>query len=750
MWMQRGRLPGRQRGSIILPAVAALIVCLILLGSANLGYLFYVKRELQNAADLAALSGAQYIEANGVCGSAPEQAYQAIDDFFANKKIIKLDRGDVSPECGVWDPDSVVNEKDHFLARSSEVNAIRVVIDRKDIVSFFPFFGSSEISVAAVATASVRPVAAFSVGPQLLRLDDGLLTALLSTVGLDLRGVSLADYRGLANIKITPAGLLGALGVKVPADITVGGLEELLGGGLELAALGIDVLKAALQIADEKGLLTVGQLSLLENLVSLGGAGEAGGEENPALGPLGLSLKLFSDDPGSRGLFALIDASRNSPAGLNAEVAVGDILNVVLAVGSKNHALHVPNLNLNLGGLLKVESEVRVIEPPSIGIGPVGTTAHSANVRAFLRVCLLDGCYKSSSLLGLIRLGVDLPIVAEVVNGTGRLEQICVMNPRNNHFPSAEISVEASVLDLCVGKFDKENAFSNALSCVARMRSDPDSFNHKLIDLQLLGLPLLSLNSHLGVSAIKSESGYSTVSGAAYFDEGEIKYLPEYGNPLALGSTVKELVDGLLALLVGKQIKNSGGAISSEQAKKIAAEFWGESKRNVGCNVSSAICRGDIYRDVVNKMQSSVQGLHGFVGGLLGNVLGLVDDLLHLNLLGVVGNVVGVVGDLLNLLLKDILGNLLGFHPCTGYLTGSEIGCINDLAGNDLVKGTTDGRPNILFVLLGVVLDVLKAPLDMIGSHVLSPLLNGLGVRLGQVETNLISMDCEPKIRLVY
>ncbi|MEN7522349.1 pilus assembly protein TadG-related protein, partial [Bordetella pertussis] len=51
----------RQRGSILIPAALAILIGVALLGAAQLGYFFYMKRELQKTADLAALTGVQVL-----------------------------------------------------------------------------------------------------------------------------------------------------------------------------------------------------------------------------------------------------------------------------------------------------------------------------------------------------------------------------------------------------------------------------------------------------------------------------------------------------------------------------------------------------------------------------------------------------------------------------------------------------------------------------------------------------------------
>lgn len=57
----RPAFPVRQRGSMTVAIVFAVIVGLVLLGVAQLGYAYYMKREIQKASDLAALSAVQVL-----------------------------------------------------------------------------------------------------------------------------------------------------------------------------------------------------------------------------------------------------------------------------------------------------------------------------------------------------------------------------------------------------------------------------------------------------------------------------------------------------------------------------------------------------------------------------------------------------------------------------------------------------------------------------------------------------------------
>src|SRR5690606_38481320 len=228
----------RQRGSVAVSVAFAVLIGMVILLSAQVGYLFYMKRELQKAVDLAALSAVQVLVAgNDSCGAASATVLAAKRSAVDNAQTFAqaLQTHDVSVECKLWDPSrpdaSGMYLFDPDLANGERLNAVRVHID-KTFDALIPsvvggWIGGTRVSAAAVAAAS-KPTAAFSVGSALLSTaPEGALTSLLRVVGID-PSLNVVGYEGLANAMVTPAGLLDALGIPVEADLTVSDFNALL------------------------------------------------------------------------------------------------------------------------------------------------------------------------------------------------------------------------------------------------------------------------------------------------------------------------------------------------------------------------------------------------------------------------------------------------------------------------------------------------------------------------------------------
>lgn len=127
-------------------------------------------------------------------------------------------------------------------------------------------------------------------------------------------------------------------------------------------------------------------------------------------------------------------------------------------------------------------------------------------------------------------------------------------------------------------------------------------------------------------------------------------------------------------------------------------------------------------------------------------------------LLGGITQLLGNTLALITNLLDGLLGNLLGLDLCTGWLLGSETNCKQQLANHKLLTDrtadSTINLPNILLPLLGSVVslldDLLSDALNALGTALMSGPLEQLGLHFGQVETTLISLNCEPDVRLVH
>src|SRR5690606_16016763 len=118
---------------------------------------------------------------------------------------------------------------------------------------------ADSVDLRAVAVAARdEPVAAFTVGSQLLRLNNSrLLGTLLSAIGLEPQTLTLLDSVGLANATITPPDLHPALhdevGIEQLKALSPEGLLDLV--DTQVGALGIDrLIDASIALIDDAAL----------------------------------------------------------------------------------------------------------------------------------------------------------------------------------------------------------------------------------------------------------------------------------------------------------------------------------------------------------------------------------------------------------------------------------------------------------------------------------------------------------------
>jgi uncharacterized membrane protein len=679
-----------------------------MLGLVEVGYLYWAKRDTQKVADLAALAGAQRL---GTC------AANLADNAAARGNAMRDNgfSGTLAIACGHWEPGQAGT--DHFGAATPAlpVNAVRAIAERPSLPLFSFFPALPTIRASAVAS-NVRPVAAFSVGTTLLSFDGGSpLGQALKAVGVDLGGTSLVGYDGLAHVNVTPAGLLKALGIEVPADISVGDLNALLASQLHAKAL-IDILDAVVTVAGQSQLVDA-NLDLLDALEA-------------KLGTPPLDVVLGSAD-GAGGLFARIVAPDGDGHGaLDAQVNALDLIATAIGVASGGHAA-TADIDLNLG-LLRVTVQTRVIEPPSIAIGGVGATAYSAQLRSFVHIVAGTG---DIPLIGnLLRLKLDLPIALDLVAAQATLTDLCTRGDAQGR-PLANIAVDAPLLKMCVGNITAANAFSTTGGC-DRIPGVND--NRRLLALGLGNVNLLSLDTHMHTDAL-------VAAGSGDLYAGQTRRLPDGSNPLAIGSTLDDLGTALVAALLGDTL-NAGARLADPKSVRdgVADALWNQTS-------GGPAQYGERRNQAIAAIDSATGGLHGFLGDLTGNVLGLLGSLVTLDVPGLLGSVGGLLGSVGNLL-GQLLGGVLGTGCEPGLLNGFQgnaVQCKADISNALAGASGPAGNPNAIVGLLGFLLKSLQPILDGLGSRVLSPLLDDLGLDIGHTDVHLQSLQCS-RTRLVY
>lgn len=542
----------RQHGAFSIMAVFTLLMLLMFLVLVlDSGRLYMEQRKLQKVADTAAL-GALLLLPDGNCSTNRDLTEKnARDNAEANgftassKRRMTLQCADIVQADGLR-----VAAPNNTSGRAVEVTVSHEVPSSLilQVGSVFNRNMPEETNLQAIAVAARdEPVAVFSVGSQLLRLNNSkLLGTLLTAVGLKPETLTLLDSIGLANATITPSGLLSALGVNVGIEqlkaLSPEGLVDLV--NTQVGVLGIDrLIDASIKLVDDSVLLADLEALRLRVL-----------PEAPILKEL--ELKLFGT-PDSPGILSLT-TNGDDPVGAALDVGInlGEILTTSVLVGAQGRALSIgapdasgaPTEALNL--LRTVQLQAGIVEPPSIGVGPVGTTAYNAQVR--LKVDVNTSAGILGPLLELLGTSIHLPIIIDLVNASGELTALSCDGPD----PSATIEVVSALGSACIGNMPGDTMWSTRGSCVNNVE------NQSLI--KLLNIHLLYGKVELPVLSTRPED-------LIFQQEDLPQTLSSDTNPLHIGTLVKDLTREVLKLLGNSP--NLPDKLTDGQATMIADRY---------------------------------------------------------------------------------------------------------------------------------------------------------------------------------
>jgi len=589
----------RQRGSVVVMAAIVISTVVIALASIDIGYLFFQKRDLQKVADLAALAGAQQL-ARSSAATDPCASALAVARLNADQQVTQgFSTSELVATCGSWDPVKNVTAPHYVVHQAGQPtpNAVSVWVNR----SFRSFFGSwanRNVSAQAIATADAE-IAVFSVGSKLLQIQgNGAVPKLLTGLGVDVAGTSLASYNGLANVNIKPSGLLKALGVNVSAAADVATIRStVLANTANNCGNGFCPLNVLLG-----AMSTVAGQQDLVNLLGIKG------------GQLTLPVKILSDATG-RGLFALADAA-NGQAALNSDINVLELVTAAVGVANSHRFIDASS-GLDLPGLASANIRVGIVEPPSIGIGGKGTTAFTSQVRVFNHIVAPSPVSSPASKL----LRVDLPIAIDVVNGHGTITDMCKQLDVDGN-QTVTINVSAPILGVCVGNMNEASAFSTTTACNVNGNAP---FINILNNTLILGTPF--------ELTVMPWEGDVTLSKGQTVTVGN--------NALQLGTTVTNAWNAVLATLLG-QILNT--------------PLTGVTKNNLAGKLLAA--NGNGLKATLEALQASTTSLQTFVSGLNSEVKTLLNDSLNSGVIGLLSNVGDLVGGLLSGV-GNLLGNIV-------------------------------------------------------------------------------------------
>jgi len=666
------------------------LVVITLVGT-ELGYLFFLKREFQKTVDLAALAGAQALTTS----TCTEATTAATTNAALNLPVgFQLNSADVV--CGRWDPSSIPGPK-YFTVGLTPFNGVQISFQRTPPILLPGISGGiqRQIKVEALAVKD-EPTAVFSVGSKLVDISPGgALTSVLKLAGVNVDHVCIACYTGLATVNISSGDLLRALGIPVSADLTVGGLNSLLAA--KKVSIG-KLLEVIATLAGQSG-LAAANVALLNSLVAAG------------INVDELLIQIGTDPAstnGTRGLFTVIQAPTSSAA-LNAQINAFDLLKTAIGVGTSDHALTLGPTIINALGL---NIEARVIEPPSIGIGGVGTTAYNAQIRVHAVVntnsSILGG------ILGALATEINLPISIDISNSLGTLTSIdCSSTPTK-----ASIAVNAPILSACIGQISSTALWSKADVCKTDLQ--PMSL------VKILGIDLLAGKAYIPAlpnnSTVTLSPGQTVTTG---------------GNSLEIGTTVSNLLNELLKLLLGNSGGTDGVPANRPTTPEIAAALANHYiPTTTSTNMSQA---------AVDAVQSALAA-----DGLTWNrpLLGILSQSMPTEWASNLGSCKVTFTTYRTSCVRDALTHSLQTPNQNGLLTGLLAGLVQLITGL-LGVGASDGGTPLLAGLLGPLVNLLQPVLNAIGNFVSDILKNLLGLQLGLTDVNLNSISCRNS-KLVY
>ncbi|KAF1020974.1 MAG: hypothetical protein GAK30_02128 [Paracidovorax wautersii] len=719
----RGSIGYTQRGGILINAALGLMVCVVVLGVVQVGYSAYVKRELQTAADLAALAGAQELS------SSEKNCQRAINVAERGGAAnVSLDQVQVDVGCASWKEVTSSSENKKQVddlrsvgglfskTNSEDHNAVLAIVKAMP-ATLIPGLGG-EVFAKAVAKID-DPLVSFSVGSQLLNVNNNkLLGQLLRLVGVNPALLTVLDKNGVVQAQITPSGLLKALGL----DISVDELKLLDSQGL--AALDVtvgDILAAAIKVIEDKTL----QLDLAALRTALISAGVGA-----------IKLPLASSENGN-GLLAFIGSDAGSPLGaaLDVKLQLGELIKTAIMFGVQGRAVYVPDLTI--AGLINVKAGV--VEPPSIGVGGVGTTAYNSQIRLYLNVDT-NNIPVLGFLLNTLRTRVNIPLIVNAVSGYGVVDKISCESGDEY----ANVNVVSSIAGVCVGKFSEALIFSTKDICGPSLGSE--------VLVRLLGQDLI--NDKINLNALVDTQSVENLKVG--FPQSTVP------NSLRIGTTVSGIVNELLRVLSNLF---STGMPASDVARELAVTYLtaipkvsGRYNLDAVINLMKNGKSGAAGEDGVAPMNPSDWIVKGGVPRVCG--LGTCwDD-------GSVWDSFKMVSTGAN---RGVLDSLVGFllgglaiDNCWGLFSGSSTrynSCIENnlaeylstspslIAGVNPVGGASCNT--VLCTLLRPVLRVLEPILNGVGSLLGGLLNNVLGIELGKTEVNLLDLRCG-KPSLVY
>lgn len=636
---------GRQAGSVLITAAIAISAIVIALIGTELGYLFYLKRDLQKAADLAALAGAQALQADNCDNAIAKARANATTNLPTGLQPLTT----ATILCGRWDPVRLVVEP-HFgpPVASERFNAIQVSIKSAPtlLLPALPGNQPRTIEVQALA-AQKQPRAALNIRSTLLKVDDSQSALLNAVIGGMLGGslkLGVGSWRGLVDANIKLLSFLDQLGIDL--DLGVGKYDEVLGQDLQVGTL----LQAMIHVLERQGNTASVAITALEEIKA--------------------NLNLIKLQPGVRLGQLLGVQTGTDAAGLDAELQVFQLLQGVVQLANKKNGLAA-----DLQILPGITAHVGVIEPPQLSaIGDPTLAALAPNG--------LDRIYVRTAQVRTL-ISIDLPVLNGVTNLLNAVTTlISPVTTLLNNLLGLKLDLLGDVLG-CVLGCTKEVTDVDILPAPLRLDISLDAgggeshvtgFNcsadaKSLTVLTTTSVANLRIGKIAATAALAKTAAFSSsappaVSPVPVIDIGSLK--------------CTRLVLGLIPVSCDEANRSAfqGGGLGLKAEVPVASNTKPQTFTNPPELNEAPIFSSINTTDLVKSLSDTLHGLNMLTtippkapGGGLSNVLTALTNTLS----GVIKVLTDTVSNLLSPLLDPLLNTLLG--PLLGIdLAETEVG----------------------------------------------------------------------------
>lgn len=337
--------PQQQRGAIGLMAAVTLgMVLLFMLLVVDSGRLYLEQRKLQRVADMAVLEA---VSRGGNCLDGSAKRY--VDASAGRNGFALSNMQTITPTCGALtigsDQVRLFNKNENGSGDFIQVIATTTVPTSVagglwSLFSKDGFETLTRLTASAVGASSGPTLAQLSIRSTLLKIDTDN-SPLLSSVLSQMLGTSVTveavGWNGMLNTDINLLEYLNELSV-VALNLKVGDYTKVLGANVTAAQL----IQAAANVA-ENDKATAEVRAALKNLASTA-------INIPGIKSINVA-ELFNIKTGT------------TSAGLDANVQLFQLIQAFVQAANKNSAI-TATVPTNLLGLVKVTTQIKVIEPP--------------------------------------------------------------------------------------------------------------------------------------------------------------------------------------------------------------------------------------------------------------------------------------------------------------------------------------------------------------------------------------------------